>query len=271
VNWRPLAFVALALLAGCSTFAPAGQTPTVTPAPVPENTVTTEASPLPPGVTGNAVADIDELARAHVAVSSNRSYTWQARYVVNRVDGQRNTIRQQASVENESTYTYWTNRREAPSDSPFNYLGNYTEYAVPGERYTRVADGPRWEYSRAPHESARRQIGRRAASAVHEYLWIDNASVAVTRLDGQRYYEISGTEYAPPATWEVSNYSVRAVVSPDGFVRRLNASYVRRLGGQRERIDYSFEYTQVENTTVERPDWVGERWGNATGETRRDG
>jgi hypothetical protein len=260
VNRRLLAFVALALLAGCSTLAPASQTPTVTPAPVPENAVTTEASPLPPGVTGNAVADIDELARAHVTATTGRSYTWHAQYVVTRTDGQRNTVRQRASVENETTYTYWTNRREAPRDSPFDNLGNYTEYAVPGERDTRAAEGTRWEYSRVPHQRARQRVGRLAGNAVHEYLWVTDANVAVRRVGGQRSYEISGTGYAPRSGYAISNYTVVATVSPDGFVRSLDASYVRTLGSEYERVDYSFAYTRVGNTTVERPEWVETQW-----------
>lgn len=268
MHWRLGLVVALAVLAGCSALGTTGDTPTVTPAPIPEQTETTPENPLPPGVTGSDITDLDELTAAHARTSRNRSYTWQDRYVVVMEDNRSLNVTRIVRVENETTYTYWTNRREAPRDSPFDFLGSYTEYNSREGRYTRFDDRGRLRYERALQRPASARIVPQTATAVREYLWVENATVAVILVDGQRYYEIEGEDYVPPSRWGVENYTVSAVVSPEGFVRSIDASYDRTRGGEQERIRYSFQYTKVGNTTVEEPDWVRQQWNQST-ETAR--
>jgi len=263
VNTRLALVVTVVLLAGCSSLGQPDRSSTVTPAPVPEQAQTTTPDPLPPGVTGGGIDDLNELSRGHVEVTTGTAYTWESRYQsVRYLDNGtlESDRRQRARVENETHYVYWTNRREADDDEPFSFLGNYTEYATPGQQYTTFEDSGRMAYQTVPERPARAVIGDRTRSAIGEYLAVENATVAVTRLDGQRFYEITGTEYALPTAWELQNYSVQAVVSPDGFVRSLDVEYVRTNGDERERISYSFSYTAVGETTVDRPDWVDEQW-----------
>lgn len=265
MNVRVALVVVLAISAGCSALDTSGEaTTTVTPAPVPQPNETAEAETLPPGVTGNAIVDINRLGGAHRQATNSSSYTWHSNYVVVRTldNGTlNNTVRQGAYVENQSVYTYWTNRKEAEEDQGFNYLGNYTEYADGKARYTRLAQGNEYQYAELAPQPARRQVGQRAGASIIEYLQAENVTVALTVVDGERGYEITGTDYALPTAGQLRNYSVRAIVTSEGFVRSLNVSFTRMQGGEREMVTYSFAYTQVGNTTVEEPAWVREQWG----------
>lgn len=268
---RLVLVVLLALTAGCSTFGTAGDTPTVTPAPVPEQNETTPANPLPPGVTGNGVSDPARLALAHVQATSGQSYTWRDRSAsIRKLDNGtlQTELRQVAYVENETTYTYWTNRRPDETDGPFSFYRNYTEYADEDGRSARYVDSGEVIYREYPTRPARSRVGSEAGDAIRRYLHVENATVAVTLVDGERYYTINGTGNALPSGWEISNYTVNATVSPDGFVRQLAVSYVRTQGDEREAISYEYRYSRVGNTTVEPPDWVafpdGEFTANGT-------
>jgi len=271
VNARLLLVVVLALSAGCSALeTPSDRSMTVTPAPVPDATETATPNPLPPGVTGAEIVDLDRLALAHGAATNDTAYTWDSNYTrVRFFDDRQFTahIREEATVENESRYTYWTNRKEAPREEQFSYLGEYGLYADSDGRYTRLKQGGEFTYERLPPRPARQQIGTRATSAITEYLRTENVTVAETRVDGQRYYEIVGTDYAFRSGYGIRNYTARAVVSPDGFVRSLHVEYDQTRDGERERITYTFQYSRLGDTTVERPEWVTRNWV-ADGEAR---
>lgn len=265
MNSRLVLVVVLALLAGCSTLGPTGeQATTVTPAPVPDAAATaTPASPLPPGVTGAEIVDLDRLALAHMEAASGTSYTWESNYTRVRFFDDRTfvgDVRKEATVENQSHYAYWTNRKEAPRESQFSYLGEYELYADESGRYTRLKQGGEFEYERLPLGPAREQVGRHAGSAITEYLQTENVTVGETRVDGQRYYEIVGTDYAFRNGYDIRNYTARAVVSPDGFVRSLSVDYNQTQDGEREQITYTFEYSQIGDATVEKPAWVDDNW-----------
>lgn len=259
MDWRIGLVVALAVLAGCSTFGTTGDTPTVTPAPVPQQTETTTATPLPPGVTGADVTSTEQLALAHVRAINGTSYTWYSNYTrVRFFDNETypGYVRKEASVENESHYTYWTNRKEAPRDSQFSYLGEFELYANQTGRYTRSELGGTFSYERLDPLPARLQVGQHPSGAITEYLQTSNMTVAETRVDGRQFYELTGSGYAFPSGQEIRNYTTRALVSPDGFVRSLTVSYEQTRNGERELITYTFHYSQVGNTTVEPPDWI---------------
>lgn len=265
MNPRLVLVVVLALSAGCSTLNPAGErATTVTPAPVPDATDTTTAtSPLPPGVTGARIVDLDRLPLAHMEAVNGTAYTWESNYTRVRFFDDRlfvGDVRKAATVENQSHYTYWTNRKEAPREAQFSYLGEYELYADTSGRYTRLMQGGEFEYERLPTRPARKQIGQHAGSAITEYLQTENVSVAETRVAGQRYYEIVGTDYAFRTGYDIRNYTARALVSPDGFVRSLSVDYNQTRDGERERVTYTFEYSQVGTATVEKPAWVEDNW-----------
>jgi len=54
----------------------------------------------------------------------------------------------------------------------------------------------------------------------------------------------------------VSNYSVRAVIYPDEFVRSLSADYNRTVEGREQVVSFSATYESLDGDGVERPEWV---------------
>lgn len=238
------------LLAGCSGFAgPSAPTETVTPAPVPETTTQTEQpdGPLPPGLSGSGVTDTGALAQAHTNALRGQSYTWHARTTFggNRSD-------QHLTVEGPKTYAF---RHTSPGS-----LSNTSEFAD-GEtvytRYYRFVERLR----RAPAPNATDQYGPVAAGAIERYLAVENASVAETLVDGRLHYRLRATTDRYPRIGGATDYSVTAVITPDGFVRSLAVTYVSRGGDRPIAVSYDFQYDAVGNATVERPAWLSDdRW-----------
>jgi hypothetical protein len=251
---RVLAFVAVALLAGCGGFVGSAPDGTVTPAPVPEPT-TTEAtgSAIAPGVGGARVFDADQLARAHREAMRNRSYVWHQRQRATPLGLNRSqTIDTRLRVEDVRRYRYDL----ATSWRPANTSG-YTEGDT---RYRREVSRAGYTYTTNPATDVTVRYGDQPVQAISRYLAIGSARVAATTVDGERYYRITGTTEAIPITGAISNYSVEALVAPSGFVRSLTVSYDDVIGSDREQIDYSYRYSAVDQTTVEPPAWVRERW-----------
>jgi len=251
---RVLALVAVALLAGCGGLVGSEPGGTVTPAPVPEATATeATGSAIAPGVGGARVADADRLARAHREAMRNRSYVWHQRQRASPLDLNRSqTIDTRLRVEHERRYRYDL----ATSWRPANTSG-YTEGDT---RYRREVSRAGYTYSTNPATDVTRRYGDQPVQAISRYLAIGTAQVAATTVDGERYYRVTGTTDAIPITGEIGNYSVEALIAPSGFVRSLSVSYDDLIGSDRERIDYTFEYTAVGETTVEPPGWVRDRW-----------
>lgn len=265
---RPaVALLALVVLAGCSgVTGPSGGTETLTPAPVATPpTATPTASALPPGVTGNGVVDISRLVDAHQTAITNQSYTWTAS---ERTDGRRGNptgtnVRYVATVANESTYQFFTNHRIVWRSGRPRYLGNYSEFATRELRYAHYRDTENnTQFSRTGPAPARVRVGGIAVTAIERYLPAANATVAVTRVDGQRYYELRGRGIdTPVAAGGVRNYTVSALLRPDGFVRSLTARYRVTADGRSRQVTYEYRYSGLGTTTVERPEWVGRQWG----------
>lgn len=271
--FRPVALLVLVALAGCSgVIGPGGEAATVTPAPVqtPVET-TTETSVLPPGVNGDGVVDAGRLARAHQRAITNRSYTWRASRLTTGNGSNATAVdsRQVARVQNETTYQYWTNHRIVWIDGRARNLGNYTAFADPTGRYVRYEDvASNTQYRRIGHQPARVRVGREAMSALELYLPAENATLAATRYDGQPYYELrgSGTREVVSAR-HTTNYTVRALIRPDGFVRSLG---VRFQQGDAQSVRYTFTYESMGTTTVDRPQWVTSRWPRDGGTVPRN-
>lgn len=256
----------LLVLAGCSAIGgPAEETATMTPAPVPTpETATPAESPLPPGVTGNGVADIDQLKEAHQRALANQSYTWRTR---NRIEGsgtngtERPDIRQRALVADETTYEYWTNQRIVLRNGRPRYLGNYSEFGSTTARFARFeGSSAEIQYRRLEPAPARLRIGQQATAAIDRFLPARNTTISVTRFEGARYYELRGRGAETiVATQPISNYTVRALIRPDGFVRSLTVSYRIGSRGRARSVTYTFDYSALGTTTVGRPAWATEQ------------
>lgn len=240
----------VAILGGCSAVVgPSGPAETATPASVPDVDETTDTpdGALPPGLTGGGIVDAGRLADAHLASIRGQSYTWDARTTF-----AGNVSNQRLRVERPRRYTY---RQTSPGSR-----ANTTEFAdgeVTYTRYYRFVERLR----RAPARTASDQYGPFAAGAIERYLAVENATVAEARVDGTIHYRIRARVDSYQRIDGARNYSVTAVIAPDGFVRELNATYVRRSDRGSIAVTYRFRYADVGTTTVEAPDWLAnETW-----------
>jgi len=276
MDWRVVVVVSLLVLGGCG-FLPAdggdGQDETVTPAPVPTVTVTPtpEQRSLPPGVRRTGVVDVQALVAAHRKAITNQSYVWRARRgTTTEVNGslQNSSVPTvtwiSARVESERVYSLRTDRERLTLSSGPTLVADYREYAD-GE-YRHVGYDVPWavdyEVRSRMVVAARHNdnIGRAMTTAIVRYLSVENAIVSLTSVDGRRHYAVVARSEAPSGyvTGEgnVTEYTARAVISPDGFVRSLNVTFLVADERRRQQFYYSFTYDDVDETTVERPQWV---------------
>lgn len=268
-----VALLACVALAGCSGVTGVGDTDeTLTPAPV----ATPEPTPepmetLPPGVARNGVDNVDALVDAHRAALANQSYAWRDRYVRNGSNpdgGDDLDVYHRIRVENETTYSYATNHRTVWRDGRQRHLGDYTEYADPSGHYARYenVDGET-QYRQSPPATDGAARSGRAAAAIGRFLDVRDGSVAITRVDGQRYYRFRGETPTFVSPQPIHNYTATALIRPDGLVRSLSVSYAVGRPGRLQQISYRFDYDRIGTTTVERPDWIATRWGGGANET----
>lgn len=265
MDGRVLLVAALALTAGCGSLVAGDETPTagetVTPAPVPTVTETPERWGIAPGLAGGGVADVDALVRAHLAATANRSYVWREYRGFGSADAE--TVRTStvtvARVESSSVYTLRTGRWQVRIEGELSNVANYSEYADGTVRRARYRLLGRSEpTARAlPPTSARSHpyVGGAATTAIRRYLDVDNATVSEILVDGDRHYRVVSHPEAVRVPGETRNATVTAVVSPDGFVRSLEVSYLATSAGTPRRVTYGFAYELVDETNVDPPDW----------------
>jgi hypothetical protein len=142
---------------------------------------------------------------------------------------------------------FWERRR-----NPSRYLSCLTRWIVEslaGIQFGRyVSSDYADRYGQVPGETLR------------SYLPVGNATVLETTVDGKRAYELRADRSPRQEPGPRTNYSVRATLRPDGFVRSLEASYVRPHDGGRTNVTVTVEHTDLDATTVDPPDWVVQRW-----------
>lgn len=247
-----LLVVALVVLGGCGSF---GGNPdpgpdldrTLTPAPIPESTLTPR-DPLPPSVTGNGVADVDALVTAHTAALENRSFTLRVR--ISRDD---ETNLRLVRVEGHRRYYY--------RDETQAVEGTRTEFVLDRFRYTRTVEPPAGlQFGRYRGSDYADRYGQIPGETLRSYLSAGNVTVLRTTVNGERRYELRADRSPRREPDLRTNYSVRATVRPDGFVSSLEASYVRPHDGGRTNVTVTVEHTDLDSTTVDPPAWVVRRW-----------
>lgn len=265
--WRALAIAVLALTAGCGTFANVNDpTPTTTPAPVPElSTEPPTPAGVAPGVAGGGVTDANQLAAAHLDTLDETAYVWESERRVDRFPNETGTehvVRSELRVESERRYWFYTDRRDVHNQGDVPFIDDVTEFADGERTYRRfVPFGQReFTYQRGSVRRANAAYARELATPIRQYLAVPNATVAEARRDGQLYYRITAHRSDVPGMVAGSNFSVHAMVSPQGFVRSLNASYEVDRNGRTEEMRYVGEYDQRKSLSVTRPDWVSEQW-----------
>ncbi|WP_225335757.1 DUF7537 family lipoprotein [Halomicrobium urmianum] len=260
MRWRATLVALAVLLAGCgAVFGPAESrtTETVTPAPVPEPEARHPESAVAPGLSGQSVADADRLAQTHLDAVENRSYTWTQRRIVAWPAQNRSLVDlSHLLVESERRYRYETRSQWSRVDA--------AEYADGRYRYSRARGAGGVRYQRGSVTNATDRFGGGAAASIRRYLAVENATVTAVRAGGERRYRVVGRADSIPTLGTVENYTVRAVVSSDGFVQTLHAAYTTADGDDRQRVSYRFRYTNVGTTTVSPPAWVDREWAGVT-------
>lgn len=266
MRWRAVCVFLLVVTAGCNAFGGNGdQRPaaSVTPAPVPTDTRTAEpAMPaVPPGITRTGIGNMGPLVDSHVQAARNTRWVWTSTMRITETDGT-------DTAESVSTRTVWfvderryrqeANRTGNRSALLPNSFGDYREYADGTVTYKRwfSFEADRTVYQRVETVRADDTFPGFAANPIRTFLALESATVSRLDAGESQYYEVVGSRPRLPGYGPVESYRARAVVRADGFVRRLNVTYtVDQPDGQFE-SHYQFNYRQVGNATVERPDWV---------------
>ncbi|WP_135365332.1 hypothetical protein [Halosimplex halophilum] len=279
MDGRAVVVVALVALAGCSIVAdggnPEGPAETLTPAPVPTTAPTDTAapSPLPPGVMTRGTISPGALAAAHVRAVSGRSYVWteRRRTLTAAGDGNWTVARNRTRtvrLEDGDTYRWSRSRRVVWTGLTLTYRPAIDRYADGDTRYVREADADGPIYRARPATNDSQVLALVAANRVQSYLSLRNASVSVGGVDGERRYWVESRGAGVVDGEYAANYSVGAVVTPDGFVRRLSVTYTTERRGTPTRVEYEYAYRRVGNVSVSPPDWLPEARAAVGGENR---
>jgi hypothetical protein len=260
-----VALAALLVLAGCSAVggpAERGATPTLTPAPVPDDAADSDA-PARPGFIQRPIEPWT-VGDAHAATLSGTNYTWvlsrnRTTHRFDFPDSGRETVRV-VRVANATTYRVDRRVRVTTVSGPGHWRAATTEYAAGGLVAERRP--PTDPVRVRPVERPRNGEGvvdDRAESLVARYLDAGETTVVRFRDDGRRRYLVRGRGAPPSVTTlandTVSDYRVAAVVRPDGRVVTLQA---RWLEGSRTVVTVRSEYRAVGNTSVPAPEWFGD-------------
>lgn len=247
--------------AGCSAFVgPSEETETVTAAPVPTVDPTDPQVDVAPGVSANAVTDVDLLAARHAASADARSYVWHETRREYRRDENGTvvgTVTRTVVATNGTHYVRRTTVDRTPPDPDGDRSFHLAEYVTPDDRYvvqrqSRYSDR---EYYHVP-TTADGQFDEVAAESIGRYLAPGPANVSrIGRGDAARY-RVTGPLAGLPVDGRVENDTVVAVVGRDGFVSRFNASFDERDGSSRRSVEYGFAYASVGTASVEPPSWL---------------
>jgi hypothetical protein len=270
-------------LAGCNSIVSSGEeTPerTVTPAPVPTDRPTPTPVPqLAPGLTGKGVTDAFALAEAHAAVLDNASYT---RHITVRIQYANGTIFRQATgrsqyAANDSRFYTITRFYTLQNRSDMNRDGvnslsrwsngerviktrtrnNTTSYNIP-----RNGDGE-------PIPPRELSFGTRKERIALLFSTIETRVTNQMTRNGTTLYRVEATNVTGQAAFEgvwqnPRNVTFRALISSQGIVREYRLHYMATLNNSTVRVHQHVRYTDIGNTTVERPPWYDEAIKNVS-------
>jgi hypothetical protein len=256
----------LVVLAGCNGFVPGGSdsesTPqeTLTAVPLGTPAETPTATPQPATFdwfVDNGSVDMDTLLVRHTRTLGNRSFVlvWSRR-----ATGGSGTVgenfRNRIAVQNDSTYS----RRET---------GTFTDgadetYIDPSGVYRRVeAENGSVRTSAFPGSAtgARTRFALLAGSVAELRFDPDGSRTGIVERGGTRYFQLYSTE--PPEylvsiyqDYEFQNFSSTIWVHADGYVQTIQFGFTLVDDDQRITVTERYTYSDVGETTLERPDWA---------------
>lgn len=247
----------LVVLAGCTAIGlgPGSPTPAATATPAwPDQ--------LPPGVTTANVSGPLDLARAHTAALSGRSFTYRSTVTVTTAEGIGiGTVRTVRRVDSAGRFVH---RMRADGVVPtvvtdLRAVDAYSNGTVVTIRFRR-------------DEANRTQVATVEESTISAYDVIQKGRLysmlsatepavegPLTR-GGTTYLHVKGTAGSTTlGITEASNVTYEALVEPSGLVHRYVVRYDANdtyYSGWEGRIERTVVYDDVGVTTVERPDWV---------------
>lgn len=275
-----LAVFLAVVLAGCNV--PLGPTGTATPTATPEATdsPTATATPAPgPGSVGLAADGVVEpltLREAHSAALENRSYTLERTTTVREADGSvalRTTLHVEAGPWRDRFV--WNRISRAGSGTPAwlsqLYGENGSVRAYSNETTTvivMVEDGDRrvaWSDESTTNASSFSGAYRSFAGRpflMKTFLQVETAVADVERSGGTVRYHLTNARgphdlrFDTEQTLETRVLSLTATVERSGLVRELVLRYVLTHEGQEYVVRETLRITDLDTTTVERPDWA---------------
>lgn len=270
------ALVALVvLLSGCSGVGSGGtgaQSSTMTPVEVPD--VTPAPTPtgdadrwLAPGLTDRGVEGAWLLGRAHEAVLANTSYTSRTvettRYANGTVRGRiRTTVRATPGAFTTVSIPTGTHARAYP----FPDAERVEVYGVDGRLHFAVTDADgTWYFS----------FDRADAGVPSLYALLSSVethTAGTVARNGTTLYRVRATGLADTRRFAVAvgvaangyeasavgNVSLRALVDSRGLVREYELDYTLRRDGPDLRVTRRVRYTDLGETSVQRPSWYDE-------------
>lgn len=271
------------VLAGCNGFAPGGDETTartVTPAAVPTDEPTPTPVPqLAPGLTGRGVTDPFALGDAHAAALDDLFYTMHENFTVRYANG---TAHNRGS----------TDARLAANDSRYFVRQNASGLLFGGGSFIRViwsngervlvADTANDSTSYAsPRDVEGESVPPREALVIDPtrrqqlYAYLGSVETRVTGTEtrnGTTLHRVESTGVTNPAAFEVQwtnprGLSLVALVDSRGLVHEYQLDYTASLDGAPVDIHRHVRYTNLRNTTVERPPWYDEAIANVSAGT----
>jgi hypothetical protein len=272
---------AAVVLAGCSGVFGGDESPTqtVTPAAVPTDEPTPTPVPqLAPGLTGEGVTDAFALGEAHVAALDDISYTMQENFTVRYANGtvlNRVTIRTQMvsdsrfylvqngfgmNVRGSGGLSMWSNGERVLQARTSNSNTSYTSpRSVNGEP--------------VPPQEAIGTLGTDSTHKEQIYELFGSVETRVTDREQRNdttVYWVEATNVTNPTAFEGArwqnprNFTMVAHIDSTGLVREYRLNYTATVNDSTVRIHRRVDYTNLGNTTVERPPWYDEAIANVS-------
>lgn len=222
------------------------------PPPEPTTPSVREDEQFAPGLSASGITDVAALAAAHRVALGNGSYRWELDYVEvtngSVTASGTETVLVESRRQFVSTVT-WTG--DPAGSSPVATRSSYADGSV---RYRPAANGTGVVTRSLNDFPPAGEQGWRASRYLLWYLSAESSTVERTLLHTRQptvVVALRGKAY--PIAEE---YTARAHVTADGFVRSLSISYVR-TGPDTDpvRIHFSFRYDVDPNVSVSSPVW----------------
>jgi hypothetical protein len=281
-RWTVLLVAIAAVLGGCGGTVPGdggggpGSTPTLTAAPIPEDTGPSGGALLAPGLSANGVFDDEALTTAHRTELTEEGFVLVRNRTVVRPDASApggvrmlNTVNFSVVAEPDAT-AYLLTRVER-SDRAWLIADGYTLISVwyrgPLVRNRFVNDDGLARYWGQNHVRSGGPIldPTDAADVREDLSTVDLRVVGEDRVGGTRVYRLQGSGFTgtteptfPPLLTDPHNATMTARVDERGVVRSYTLAFEATFDGGPVRIRRTHRVSEIGTATVGTPAWVTE-------------